>query len=344
MAQQERERPAGGPKPSDWIAALVKDPRNPPEIVELCGYLGASSEDGRMRIYLDSTLQNYVEVLREKILHVEPIPDDKLGLSRIFLAADAQVFLPEQPPKLEARAIFGGGVYQDYLNVAPPGAAVGPVEAICYPLTRLPPFTIYVFHCPTRQFPCTYRPPCPTRWFTCRPAQCSLYLRICGWPPRTRFPDPQCTWNVQICYGHIPPDLGNIPEPYAAAQMAQPQMAQPMGGAAMAAGVQQAALPPTIPVWRCHFPSYYLVRCTWHISPFCTRYPIWGCFPPPPPITRYGPLCPGGGGPITHACTYVCDPGGGFDPPDWGMGMAGFDQGAAFGGGYDPYAGYQAGY
>ena len=94
------ERTAGGGKgearkPSDFIAALVKDPKNPPEIVEVTGFIGAAVEQGRTRIYLDTTLQNYVEVMEDKILHVEPVAEGQLGLSHIFIAADAQIFMPE---------------------------------------------------------------------------------------------------------------------------------------------------------------------------------------------------------------------------------------------------------
>jgi hypothetical protein len=65
------ERP--GLRMSEFIASLVKDPKNPPEVVEITGFLGAAVEPGRTRIYLDTTLQNYVEVMEDKILHVEPV-------------------------------------------------------------------------------------------------------------------------------------------------------------------------------------------------------------------------------------------------------------------------------
>jgi hypothetical protein len=113
------ERP--GRRLSEFIANLVKDPKNPPEVVEITGFLGGAAESGRTRIYLDTTLQNYVEVMEDKILHVEPVERGQLGLSLIFVSADAQVFPREQPPRLDARTVFGGAVYQDYLNI-PPGS------------------------------------------------------------------------------------------------------------------------------------------------------------------------------------------------------------------------------
>src|SRR5438477_3809617 len=87
MAQStDRGGPAERPdrRMSEFIANLVKDPKNPPEIVEITGFLGAAAEAGRTRIYLDTTLQNYVEVMEDKILHVEPVEGGQLGLSLIF--------------------------------------------------------------------------------------------------------------------------------------------------------------------------------------------------------------------------------------------------------------------
>ena len=102
-------------RPSEFIARLVRDPRNPPEVVEIVGYVGAAAEAGRTRVYLDTTLQNYVEIEEGKILHVEPVAEAQLGLSHVFVAADAQIFPPpERPPRLDARSVFGGAVYQDY--------------------------------------------------------------------------------------------------------------------------------------------------------------------------------------------------------------------------------------
>src|SRR5215216_6418307 len=105
MAEPEgRGERRGERRPSEFIARLVTDPSNPPEVVEIIGYVGAAAEAGRTRIYLDTTLQNYVEVEEGNILHVEPVAEAQLGLSHVFVAADAQIFPPpERPPRLDAR-------------------------------------------------------------------------------------------------------------------------------------------------------------------------------------------------------------------------------------------------
>jgi len=298
---------------SEFIANLVKDPKNPPEVVEITGFLGAAAEPGRTRIYLDTTLQNYVEVMEDKILHVEPVEGGQLGLSHIFIAADAQVFPREQPPRLDARTVFGGAVYQDYLNVSPSSSAdigVVPFRYLTIDTCRpgcvetvdwCPPPSVWPNICLTRQPRCY-------RTYHCPPSG----TPFC--PIRTGY---ACFYAQQV-------GVYDVPRPYAA-------MAQPMApGAGMGAGGQQRAAfppPPTVPVWRCP-PVSYAYHCA---SQFWRcRYRPWGC--PPLELAQFG-----GPPPSVGAC-----PGGGFVPPEWGGGMT--DPYAAFGGGYDPYSPYQTGY
>jgi hypothetical protein len=378
----ERPRRATGrpnPKLSDFIAALVQDPKNPPQVTEVVGYLGAAAESGRARIYLDTSLQNFVEVDEGKILHVAEIEGDKLGLSQIFIAADAQVYPPDQPPKLDARTVFGGGVYQDYLTAAGGGGAAfgggtgfGPhpthpilchtylphcrtlSPALCHTISPAYCPTILALHCRplTRQFGCTLGLGCATR----NPVQCTIHPLICV--------------GVQI------PDITDIPRPYAEvagmAAMAAPEMAQGFA----------AQLPQTI---SC--PSV-VIQCPSIVPRFCPPRTLFGPWCPPrtlygpwcPPRTLYGPWCPprtivgpwcppptlpprcppptwpaacGDPFPSRVACSIVCG-GGVFDPgndpvgPDWvgaglGAGMGGFaGMGGAYGGN-DPYAAYTVG-
>lgn len=277
------ERP--GRRMSEFIAALVKDPKNPPEIVEITGFLGAAAEPGRTRIYLDTTLQNYVEVMEDKILRVEPVEGGQLGLSHIFVAADAQVFPREQPPRLDARTVFGGAVYRDYLNASPGSRAdIGPV-----------PYGYFTIR-PTC-YPCLY-----TNFPTCYPC----YSYYC----QTQF--PYCPIFTRIaCFGAQQVGIYDVPRPYAA-------MAP---GAGKGAGGQQRAAfpPPTAPPWRCP-PVSYAYHCA---SQFwrCT-YPPWLC--PPLELGQFGGppasigACPGGGFVPPEWGGGLTDPyagfGGGHDP------------------------------
>jgi hypothetical protein len=309
---------------SEFIAALVKDPRNPPEVVEITGYLGASAEAGRTRIYLDTSLQNYVEVMEDKILHVEPVAEGQLGLSHIFIAADAQVFPPEVKPRLDARSVFGGAVYQDYLTAAaggapgisPPGGGIG-----AGPFGPVPPPIAYTtwtgIVCHSLKLSC-YR---TFRWLCTIPC---TYHWICEGPPREEFPVP--------------------PRPYAgmAAMGAETGLYQQAAMTPQAAIAQPQWPPRTFPPY-CPprtFPPY----CPPHTYQFWCRpsVPVWRCppptFPPQCPPRTFPPIrCPwtlpiqcGGLGGVE----FGGDPMAAVDP---GLGTAG-------GGYYDPYSAYQTGY
>jgi hypothetical protein len=48
-----QEEPKGKPQEDDFISKIVKDPAQPPDVLLLTGYLGASSEPGYTRLYFD---------------------------------------------------------------------------------------------------------------------------------------------------------------------------------------------------------------------------------------------------------------------------------------------------
>ena len=78
--------PAAG---SDFVAKIVKDPKNPPDTLVLTGFLGASSEEAHTRLYFDPGLTNYVEIHNDAILHTEPAGEDGLGAVYVWIKRDA---------------------------------------------------------------------------------------------------------------------------------------------------------------------------------------------------------------------------------------------------------------
>jgi hypothetical protein len=81
------------PKMDDFVSKIVNDPKNPPNTLLLKGYIGASSEEGYIRLYLDSELSDYVEIPEASILHSQEIPKDKspIGGSYVWIQRDAKV-------------------------------------------------------------------------------------------------------------------------------------------------------------------------------------------------------------------------------------------------------------
>jgi hypothetical protein len=58
--------------PHPLVAKLISNPANPPpDSVKLEGYLGPSSRDGYVRVYLDLTFKAYFEIPKNGIIHAD---------------------------------------------------------------------------------------------------------------------------------------------------------------------------------------------------------------------------------------------------------------------------------
>jgi len=58
------------------VSKLVKDPNTPPETWLLAGYVGRSSLEGHTRLYHDATLNDWVDIPDDAILHMEDWPTE----------------------------------------------------------------------------------------------------------------------------------------------------------------------------------------------------------------------------------------------------------------------------
>ncbi|HYE14606.1 MAG TPA: hypothetical protein VD968_09220, partial [Pyrinomonadaceae bacterium] len=64
----------------DFVARIVRDPNDPPDLLLLSGYLGSSSEEGHVRLYLNEELSRYVEIPEGAIRHTQEIPPEQSPL------------------------------------------------------------------------------------------------------------------------------------------------------------------------------------------------------------------------------------------------------------------------
>ena len=84
-----------GPKVryDDFVGRIVKDPNEPPNATLLSGYLGSSSEEAHVRLYLDEGLSRYVEIPEKAILHTQELPPEQspLGGSLVWIDRKAEV-------------------------------------------------------------------------------------------------------------------------------------------------------------------------------------------------------------------------------------------------------------
>ena len=151
---------------------LVPDPKNPPDLSMLQGWLGASAEDKHRRLYLDPELSQSLEIPEDAIVHTQDIPVEvnPLGGSWVWVKADAAI---KQGPGLERlyARFLRGQIQQDFFATGGAGAGGGTVGA---PPTN-PPYcaTPTIFNCPTRLAWC--RPSvftiCPSQLTLCQTRQ-----------------------------------------------------------------------------------------------------------------------------------------------------------------------------
>ena len=61
-----------------FVEALVPDPsQDPPRVTVLRGFLGKSTTEGMVRLYLTLALDEYVEIAAADILRSQQLPDDR---------------------------------------------------------------------------------------------------------------------------------------------------------------------------------------------------------------------------------------------------------------------------
>jgi len=114
------------------IAKLRPDPSKPYEpTVKLAGYVGRSTEEGRIRLYptLDD-LSTYLDIRREDIVHAEAAPESALehGGTYVWVKQSAEVTHGQtQTTKVQAQ-FLGGTIAEAHL--APEEAALGIAPAV----------------------------------------------------------------------------------------------------------------------------------------------------------------------------------------------------------------------
>ena len=102
---------------------LVPDPSNPPDVVIYSGYLGKSTRDGYWRLYLNATMDNYIEVAETDISYSESLEsrENPLGGTILWVKKDAKI-IHTQTQNANAQASFLSG---DITSRMLPGAIGG---------------------------------------------------------------------------------------------------------------------------------------------------------------------------------------------------------------------------
>lgn len=127
---EEQENPQWGEKGyegdgpnlrlDDFVGRIVQDPNAPPSVTLLSGYLGSSSEEGHVRLYLDEELCRYVEIPEKAIRHTQELPPEQspLGGSLVWIDRDAEVLHGAAGSERRKATFLEGQIAQDYIGGA----------------------------------------------------------------------------------------------------------------------------------------------------------------------------------------------------------------------------------
>jgi hypothetical protein len=103
-------------KPADraaeFVDQIVDDPNNVPDVMRLYGYLGASSEEGHERLYLNPDLQYYVDAPAGAVLNRMAVPKDQdpYGATVLWVRRDAALKYKMGPAAQALANYFAGAI------------------------------------------------------------------------------------------------------------------------------------------------------------------------------------------------------------------------------------------
>ena len=166
---------------SPFVQAVAGDGTSAPDVRVLTGWLGASGEEGHVRLYLDATLSAYVDIPRDAVLYSEEIPNSHpAGQRSVWVKNDAELKEGGSAIARAAKFLFGQ-VRQDFLGAAGVAQPQAPQTQIC--LTFRPGCQPTAPPCATAA-PCTCPGPVTVKWPDCGSAVDACPTRICDFAPQ----------------------------------------------------------------------------------------------------------------------------------------------------------------
>lgn len=125
---EEYENPKGGElryegdgpnlRYDEFVQRIVRDPKDPPQVTLLSGYLGSSSEKEHVRLYLDEELSRYVEIPENAIRYTQALPPEQspLGGSLVWIDSGAEVLHGAAGSERRKATFLEGQIAQDYMG------------------------------------------------------------------------------------------------------------------------------------------------------------------------------------------------------------------------------------
>lgn len=101
-----------------FVAALIKDPADIPDLMMLVGYPGASAEEGHTRLYQNAELSHYYDIPDEAILHRTPAgaEADPLDTTYMWVKRDAAILRRHRAQGVQGAAFLHGDITGEHLS------------------------------------------------------------------------------------------------------------------------------------------------------------------------------------------------------------------------------------
>ena len=132
-----------GVKPHPLVSKVAKDPKRAPRLRVIRGYVGASSEEAAVRVYLDVELRRFVDIPSKEIVHMERPSNggDSLAPDLVWVGEEAPIrhrgsWAASEDPTTMATGEEGGG---DPTTMATGEESAGfrdPLEIVVNPFGR----------------------------------------------------------------------------------------------------------------------------------------------------------------------------------------------------------------
>ncbi len=116
-------------KMDEFVAKAIPDPKQHEPLKVISGFIGASSQDGHVRVYGDESLNHFVDVAEDSIVHSEERPKGSfpLGGSFLWVKAGAEYVYGNPADANRPRAKFlEGDLFTQYRHVHPEARAQTP--------------------------------------------------------------------------------------------------------------------------------------------------------------------------------------------------------------------------
>ncbi|GAB3642323.1 hypothetical protein [Spirosoma arcticum] len=334
MAKQSNSPNQGKYAYDDWVGQVRPDPRNIDPLTLMQGYIGQSSESGHIRVYSDESLNDFVEVPEDAIVHAQQLSpsESSLGGSKLWLRSDAVIVYGDPKSVNRPRTTFlEGDLMQQYGafgNFAQPFRPIASVRCptvnpvICNPQTRVCPQGAGGWsNQPTENGMCTMA------------TECGQYITIAG--PNC----PALSTEAGICPPYMGDAGGQFMATFPAIQCGPPVSAL-VANCTIIRSAPVANCPVSIPFVRCPIASFVRTRCSWNtcfqtICGLQTRLPICGGIPcqfgsVTVPITTTRTI-------LTETITGPTGPGGTIIQPGGFMGQPDTTMMGGYYGTFNPY-------